>query len=125
MAAYQIGWDQSAGRSARSIAPDRHARDARAMSASRPIASTQWQRSETTRCANSVLTHCNKQHRYSITSSARASNVGGTSTPSALAVFKRHLNLSSDGHGGTIVTDPQHPPSLVGSAGNPVFAAQS
>src|SRR5262249_26128333 len=31
--------------------------------------------------------HCSSQHLYSITSSARASSVGGTSRPSALAVF--------------------------------------
>src|SRR5262249_35559997 len=35
------------------------------------------------------------------------------------------FSLASDGHGGTIVTDPQHHPSLVGSAGSPVLAAQS
>ncbi len=32
--------------------------------------------------------HCSKQHLYSITSSARASRVGGTSRPSALAVLR-------------------------------------
>jgi hypothetical protein len=37
--------------------------------------------------ANSGLTHRSKQHLYSITTSARASSVGGTSIPSALAVF--------------------------------------
>ena len=35
-----------------------------------------------------------------------------------------NFNLASDGHGGTIVTDPQHP-SLVGSAASPVLAAQT
>src|SRR5205807_1703115 len=33
------------------------------------------------------LMRCNKRYSYSITSSARASSVGGTSIPSALAVF--------------------------------------
>jgi len=28
------------------------------------------------------------------------------------------FTLASDGNGGTIITDPQHPPSLVGSAGH-------
>src|SRR5262249_43156843 len=32
------------------------------------------------------------------------------------------FSLSSDGHGGTMVTDPQHHPSLVGSAGSPPLA---
>src|SRR5262249_40553305 len=35
-----------------------------------------------------------------------------------------NFHLASDGHGGTMVTDPQHSPSLVGSAGSPVLAAQ-
>src|SRR5262249_15811836 len=39
-------------------------------------------------CANSVLTHCSKQHSYSTTSSARASSAGGISRPSALAVLR-------------------------------------
>src|SRR5262245_56435198 len=34
-----------------------------------------------------------------------------------------NFNIASDGHGGTMVTDPQHP-SLVGSAGSPVLAPQ-
>src|SRR5438093_844328 len=37
-----------------SIASDRHARHARAMSAFTPIASKHWKRSETTRCADFV-----------------------------------------------------------------------
>jgi len=36
-----------------------------------------------------------------------------------------NFSLSSDGHGETMVTDPQHSPSLVGSAGSPVLAAQT
>ena len=32
------------------------------------------------------------------------------------------FSLSSDGHGGTMITDPQHSPSLVGSAASPVLA---
>jgi hypothetical protein len=41
--------------------------------------------SGTYRC---VLTHCSKRHHYSITSSARASKMGGTSKPSCLAVLR-------------------------------------
>src|SRR5450432_1987420 len=37
--------------------------------------------------ARKRLMHRSKQHRYSITSSARTSNEGGTVRPSALAVF--------------------------------------
>src|SRR5215471_16862356 len=39
-------------------------------------------------CANRALTRRSKKHRYSITSSARASNIGGTSSGSALAVLR-------------------------------------
>jgi hypothetical protein len=42
--------------------------------------------------AISGLMHRSKQHLYSITSSARASSVGGTSIPSALAVFILMIN---------------------------------
>src|SRR3981081_2259424 len=42
--------------------------------------------------ANSGLTHRSKQHLYSIITSARASSVGGTSIPSALAVFILMIN---------------------------------
>jgi hypothetical protein len=38
--------------------------------------------------ATTGLMHCSKQHLYSITSSARASSVGGNSRPSALAVLR-------------------------------------
>jgi hypothetical protein len=38
--------------------------------------------------ANRDLTRRSKKHPYSITSSARASNVGGTSRPSAFAVLR-------------------------------------
>src|SRR5215471_11646248 len=38
-------------------------------------------------CAKSGLMHCSKTHRYSITSSARASKVVGTSRPIALAAL--------------------------------------
>ena len=34
------------------------------------------------------MSRCSKQRAYSITSSARASSVGGTSRPSALAVLR-------------------------------------
>jgi hypothetical protein len=37
--------------------------------------------------ARTGLTRCSKKHLYSITSSARMSNEGGTVWPSALAVF--------------------------------------
>jgi hypothetical protein len=37
---------------------------------------------------NCGLMHCNKYHAYSITSSARASSIGGTVRPSALADFR-------------------------------------
>jgi len=43
------------------VASDRHAADAPAMSASPPIASELWHRSEMTRCANRDLTRRSKQ----------------------------------------------------------------
>jgi hypothetical protein len=43
-------------------------------------------------CANCVLTRRSKKHRYSITSSARASSVGGTVTPSDFTVFAIYLS---------------------------------
>ena len=67
---------------------DRHAADAPAMSASPPIASELWHRSEMTRGAISDQMQRNKIRAYSITSSARASSVGGTSRPSAFAVLR-------------------------------------
>jgi hypothetical protein len=42
--------------------------------------------------ATSGLMHCIKWHRYSITSSARASRVGGISIPSILAVLRLMMN---------------------------------
>ena len=39
-------------------------------------------------CANSGLMQRSKKNRYSITSSARPSNLGGTSMPSDLAVLE-------------------------------------
>jgi hypothetical protein len=54
-----------------------------------------WSKSGQTRaqldcplCAKSGLMHRSKMYLYSITSSARASNVGGTVRPSALAVLR-------------------------------------
>src|SRR5262245_486489 len=44
--------------------------------------------------ANSDRMHCSKQAGYSITSSARASSIGGTSKPSALAVLRLVSNSS-------------------------------
>jgi hypothetical protein len=38
--------------------------------------------------------HRNKVHRYSITSSARASTAGGTSSPSALAALRLNTSLN-------------------------------
>src|ERR1700716_988173 len=54
-----------------------------------------WQSPGLSAClkgANSGLTHRSKQHLYSIITSARASSVGGTSIPSALAVFILMIN---------------------------------
>jgi hypothetical protein len=45
-------------------------------------------------CANSGLMHCSKERRYSITSSAVASNLSGMLSPSALAVLR--LMISSN-----------------------------
>jgi hypothetical protein len=53
-----------------------------------PLATELMRRNELTRCANRDLTHCSKRDRYSITSSARASSVGGTVRPSAFAVLR-------------------------------------
>ena len=39
-------------------------------------------------CTKADMSRCSKEHTYSITSSARASSVGGTSRPSALAVLR-------------------------------------
>ena len=47
-------------------------------------------REECPLCANSGLMHCSKLPLYSITSSARASNIGGTSSP------KRFSSLEID-----------------------------
>ena len=54
--------------------------------------------------ANRVLTRRSKKHRYSITSSARASSVGGTSRPSTLAVVR--LITSSNLVGNSIGRSP-------------------
>jgi hypothetical protein len=48
--------------------------------------------SKMTRCANSGLLHRSKQQCYSITSSARASSVGGTVKPNAFAVLRLMTN---------------------------------
>jgi hypothetical protein len=71
-----------------SLAPYRYARDIRSMSASHPKAAQPPHRNETTRCATRVITRRSKKYRYSITSSARASSVGGASRPIAFAAFK-------------------------------------
>ena len=69
-----------------SIASDRHARDAPPMSAMDPIATELWHRSETSLRAITGHMHRSKKTLYSITSSARASSVGGISRPMARAV---------------------------------------
>ena len=51
----------------------------------------------------------------------------GTHTASLTLLGQYSANqfsLASDGHGGTMVTDPQQHPSLVGSAASPVLATQ-
>ena len=45
--------------------------------------------------AKSELMHRSKQHRYSITSSARKSMLGGTVSPSAEAVFELTINSNA------------------------------
>jgi hypothetical protein len=62
-----------------SIAPDRHDRGARPMSAPPPIAVKHWQRSATPLRAITGLMHRSKDRRYSITSSAMASNSSAAS----------------------------------------------
>src|SRR6476646_9128093 len=47
-----------------------------------------------TKSATSGLTQCSKKDRYSITSSARASRVGDSSRPSALAVLRLTIKSS-------------------------------
>jgi hypothetical protein len=54
-----------------SVASDRYGAGGRGMSASPPIASALWHRSEMTLRANRVITRRTKKHRYSIASSAR------------------------------------------------------
>src|SRR5262249_6573094 len=49
------------------------------ISAMPPTATQSLRRGETSRCANCDLTHCSKKQGYSITSSVRASSIGGTS----------------------------------------------
>ena len=58
------------------------------MSAMPPIATKELQRRNSTRWAMTGLMQYSKWHRYSITSSARASKDSGMVSPSALAVFR-------------------------------------
>ena len=60
----------------------------RVESAVPPIADVMLQCREWSRCARNGLMHRSKQCLYSITSSARASRVAGTSRPSVLAVLR-------------------------------------
>src|ERR1022692_204236 len=55
-------------------------------------------RSEMTRCAISGLMHRNKQHLYSITSSANNRNDSGIVRPSDLAVFRLTTNWNLVGN---------------------------
>ena len=61
-------------------------------SAFHPKATVLLRRRETSKCAKSGLMHRSKQHLYSITSSAQARSVGGTSRASALAVLRLITN---------------------------------
>jgi hypothetical protein len=61
------------------------------MSASPPEATELMRRRELSRCAMNGLMHCNKRSvsvGYSLTSSASASSLSGTSSRSALAVLR-------------------------------------
>src|SRR6266478_9418754 len=71
-----------------SISTDRYAARGRGMSASPPIATKSVRRNERSRCARKRHMHRSKRHHYSITSSAMASTLGGTSRPSAFAVLR-------------------------------------
>jgi len=62
-----------------------------------PKATELARRNKTPLCAKSDLTHCSKRHRYSITSSASASSVGGTLMPSAFAVWSLRPHAPSNG----------------------------
>ena len=66
------------------------------MSAMHPGATKLMRRNELPLCANSVLTHRSKKHRYSITSSAVASSVGGTVRPSSFAVARLMTSSNFD-----------------------------
>ena len=68
----------------------------RFISAVPPVAEVNLIRQRLQRCAKSGLTHCSKLHRYSITSSAMASNDGGTAMPSILAVWSLMTSSNLD-----------------------------
>src|SRR5262249_14573370 len=71
-----------------SIASDQDSPDPASMYAMPPIATEFPRRGGKTLSANPVLMRRSRKHRYSITSSARASSVGGTLRPSAFAVLR-------------------------------------
>ena len=67
---------------------------AKAAPAARRIFDHQCKTTFATQSANSGLMHCSNLLRYSITSSASASNLGGTSRLSAFAVAKLKLGCN-------------------------------
>jgi hypothetical protein len=71
------------------------------MSAMPPIATELMRCGEMTRSATTGLMQCNNRI-YSITSSARASNVGGISRPSALAICRLMASTELVGRVGEI-----------------------
>ena len=68
------------------------AKSTRPMSALPPIADIRVRGSDVCFVPKADILRCSKERRYSITSSARASNEGGTFRPSALAVTRLITN---------------------------------
>ncbi len=94
-----------------SVAPDRHARDVAAMSASHPITTELVRHNEPALRATNGPMHCSNNRDYSITSSARASSVGGIAKPIALAVVR--LITSSNLVGCSIGRSPGFAPRKI------------